>query len=84
MNAPPRPPAADAPGNRQLAAALRQRAADHPGGSLDRKALLVAAVVLAETRTQTAARRLLAREHVPEDVRPRAEQVLDHLTDTTR
>ncbi len=66
-------------GNRQLAARARDLADRAPRGSLGRKAALSAAVLLDETRSIAAARKLLQRAAADPEIRQAASDVLDDL-----
>jgi hypothetical protein len=69
---------ADVTGNRQLAARARDLAARAPRGSLECKAAGCLAILLDQTRTVAAARKLLG-EISQDDVRDRAGQLLAEL-----
>jgi hypothetical protein len=62
--------------NAELAAQLVRQADD---AMRDRKALLCAAVALADTKTTSAARRVLAEWNGPAEVVSRAVELLDQL-----
>jgi hypothetical protein len=66
--------------NQQLAGQLRHQADDIMG---QRKVLLVTAVALAESRTVTGARKVIAGWDGPPDVRDSALKLLDELTTAT-
>lgn len=69
---------ADITGNRTLAARARAVADAAPRGSTDRKAALSAAVLLGETRTVAAARKLLGEVADPA-IRQAAGELLSQL-----
>jgi hypothetical protein len=66
-------------GNRELAARARGLADQAPAGSLERKAALSAAILLDETRTVAAARKLLG-EIVNDVMRQAAGELLGQPT----
>ena len=65
-------------GNRQLAARARDIAERAPRGTLERRAAGVLSIALGTTRSAGAARKVLA-EVDQDDIRIRAEQILDEL-----
>lgn len=66
--------------NLDHARTLRERARAQAGGTTHRAALLVAAVALAESTSINGARRMLSRERLDDNIRARAQALLNKIT----